>query len=46
MFEVKHRCSGVVRTVYGLNGQYFLVWLEENATWAYVPMDEYEPMEV
>lgn len=41
MFLVRHKETGKIRTVYGWNGTYFLVFGNEG--WSYIPMDEYEP---
>lgn len=45
MYKVTHKKTGTVRTVYGINGLYFLLWDEEDQSWTYESMDNYRPME-
>ena len=45
MFKVKHKVSGEVRTVYAMDGLYFMIWNAETRTWFWVPILEYEPVE-
>ena len=45
MFRVRHKVSGEVRTVYAMDGLYFMVWDAEARTWCWVPISEYEPVE-
>lgn len=46
MFQVVHKKTGVVKTVYGINGLYFLFWNEAEACWEGGYMDDYRPVEV
>ena len=45
MFRVRHKVSGEVRTVYAMDGLYFMIWNAETRTWCWVPISEYEPVE-
>lgn len=45
MFQVVHKQTGEVRTVYGRNGQYFLLWNTEQEGWEYDHMENYKPIE-
>ena len=40
MFDVKHRETGEIRTVYGWNGTMFLFY---NGSWFYDDMANYKP---
>ena len=46
MFQVVHKETGEIRTVYGRNGQYFLFWSAEQECWEYGHRDDYSPIEV
>lgn len=44
MFRVVHKETGLIRTVYGQNGLYFLFWNTEQEVWEYDHMDKYKPL--
>lgn len=43
MFEVKHKETGAVHTVYGRNGLMFLLYDEDEKQWVWKCMEEFEP---
>jgi hypothetical protein len=43
MFKVKHRKTGQIRTVYGVNGFMFLFYIY--GSWEWLPIAGYEPVE-
>lgn len=45
MFQVVHKETGELRTVYGITGIRFLFWNREEACWEYGDMDNYIPVE-
>jgi len=45
MYQVVHKKTGAVRTVYGINGLYFLLWDADNQSWEYESTDNYRPVE-
>ena len=45
MFKVFHKGAGRVYTVYAVNGLRFMVWDATGNTWAWLPMEECEPVE-
>lgn len=44
MFEVAHKGTGKVITVYAVSGMLFLVYDPDEELWGYVPMDDYRPV--
>lgn len=46
MFQVIHKQTGKIRTVYGMSGIKFLFWNDDEACWEYGDMDNYSPAEV
>ena len=44
MFQVVHLATGEIQTVYGQNGQYFLLWNAEQEEWEYDHMENYKPL--
>lgn len=45
MYKVRNRSDGSIFTVYAVSGQYFMVWDARGSTWAWLPMEECEPVE-
>ena len=45
MFKVYDKSTDTVFTVYGINGQYFLVYNASLGYWAYVNIDDCVPVE-
>lgn len=45
MYQVAHKVTGEIRTVYGMNGPRFIFWHEEEKCWVYDDMDNYRPAE-
>lgn len=43
MFQVIHKETGEVRTVYGFSGIKFLFWNHEEKCWEYGDMEKYIP---
>lgn len=46
MFQVIHRQTGEIRTVYGMSGIKFLFWNDIDGCWEYGDMENYIPAEV
>ena len=44
MFQVVHKETGEIRTVYAVTGNYFMVWNEQEACWDYDAMRNYKPV--
>lgn len=44
MFQVVHKETGAIRTVYAVTGSYFMFWNEQEACWDYDAMKKYEPV--
>ena len=44
MFQVVHKETGVIRTVYAVTGIRFLLWNEQEACWEYGDMEKYKPV--
>ena len=45
MFQVRHKQTGKIRTVYGLNGTHYLLW-DKEIGWFYEDISAYRPSEV
>ena len=45
MYEVIHKETGEVVTVYGINGTYFLLFNREEKHWYYAEQENFEPKE-
>lgn len=44
MFQVVHKETGEIRTVYAVTGNYFMVWNEQEGCWDYDAMRNYKPV--
>ena len=44
MFQVVHKETGVLRTVYAVIGMGFLLWNEEEVCWEDGNIEEYKPV--
>lgn len=43
MFSVIQKDTGLLFVVYGINGQYFLIYDEQKCVWVYMLMDLFRP---